>query len=147
MRLQLFCAFVCVLCSSNAQTPSTQASPKPAPDPRSLVLLGDRFKPLKYDEMTPEQKLMIDHLLAGERGGARGPFNVLLRSPEVGDFAQRFGGSMRFRTALPKDVSETIIIMTGRFWMAQYEWKAHKAAAFKTALTLRRGRHRLWKAS
>jgi 4-carboxymuconolactone decarboxylase len=130
MRLQIFCAFVIGLAGiAGAQTASTQA-----PDPRSLVLAGDRFKPLKYDEMTPEQKTMIDHLLAGERQGARGPFNVLLRSPEVGDLAQQFGGSMRFHTALPKDVSETIIIMTGRFWMAQYEWNAHKAAALKNGV-------------
>ena len=134
MRVPLFCAFVGVISMVNAQTPSKQANPKQAPDPRSLVLVGDRFKPLKYDEMTPEQKTMIDHLLAGERGGARGPFNVLLRSPEVGDFAQQFGGAMRFRTALPKDVSETIIIMTGRFWMAQYEWTAHKAAALQNGV-------------
>jgi 4-carboxymuconolactone decarboxylase len=127
MRFHLLCVFaVGAMCSSNAQTTK--------PDPRSLVLLGDRFKPLKYDEMSPEQKTMIDHLLAGERGGARGPFNVLLRSPEVGDFAQQFGGSMRFRTAIPKDVSETIIIMTGRFWMAQYEWNAHKAAALNSGV-------------
>jgi molybdate transport system substrate-binding protein len=105
-----------------------------APDPHSLVLVGDRFRPLKYDEMTGEQKTMIDHLFAGERQGARGPFNVLLRSPEVGDLAQQFGGSIRFHTALPKDVSEMIIIMTGRFWMAQYEWTAHKAAALKNGV-------------
>jgi 4-carboxymuconolactone decarboxylase len=130
MRLQVFCAFVIGLTGiAGAQTASTRT-----PDPRSLVLAGDRFKPLKYDEMTPEQKTMIDHLLAGERQGARGPFNVLLRSPEVGDLAQQFGGSMRFHTALPKDVSETIIIMTGRFWMAQYEWNAHKAAALKNGV-------------
>jgi 4-carboxymuconolactone decarboxylase len=133
MRLQLFAAFVIAAMSiTNAQTTSQQTpakQAKQAPDPRNLVLVGDRFKPLKYDEMTPEQKTMIDHLLAGERRGAGGPFNVLLRSPEVGDLAQQFGGAMRFRTSLPRDVSETIIIMTGRFWMAQFEWNAHKAAA------------------
>ena len=51
---------------------------------------------------------------------------------------------MRFHTALPKDVSETIIIMTGRFWMAQYEWTAHKAAALterREAGDRRRHRH------
>ena len=112
-----------------AQTSSKQSAAKQAPDPRKVVLVGDRFKPLKYDDMTPQQKTMIDHLLAGERGGARGPFNVLLRSPEVGDLAQQFGGAMRFHTALPKDISETIIIMNGRYWMAQFEWTAHKAAA------------------
>ncbi len=135
MRLQIFCAFVIgVMEIASAQTSSTPAPVRQAPDPQSLVLVGDRFRPLKYDEMTREQKTMIDHLLAGERQGARGPFNVLLRSPEVGDLAQQFGGSMRFHTALPKDVSETIIIMTGRFWMAQYEWTAHKAAALQNGV-------------
>ena len=95
MRFQLLCALAICMTRSNAQTPA--AAGKQALDPRSIVLVGDRFKPLKYDEMTPEQKKMIDHLLAGERGGVRGPFNVLLRSPEVGDFAQQFGGAMRFR--------------------------------------------------
>src|SRR5215469_2727732 len=130
MRPLILCAFVSGLMPfANAQTSSNPAPKKQAPDPRSLVLVGDRFKPLKYDEMTPEQKVMIDHLFAGERGGARGPFNVLLRSPEAGDLAAQFGGAMRFRTSLPKDVSETIIIMTGRYWMAQFEWTAHKSAA------------------
>jgi 4-carboxymuconolactone decarboxylase len=130
MRLPLFCAFaIGTLGIASAQTPA-----RPAPDPHKLVLVGDRFAPLKYDEMTPEQKTMIDDLLAGERGGAAGPFNVLLRSPEVGDLAQQVGGSARFHTALPRDVSETIIIMTGRFWMAQFEWTAHKAAALKAGV-------------
>src|ERR1700731_5371911 len=131
MRLQVFSAFMIgAVAMVNAQTPAKQV-----PDHHSLVLVGDRFKPLKYDEMTPEQKTMIDHLLAGERGGANGPFNVLLRSPEVGDLGQQFGGAMRFRTGLPRDVSELIIIMTGRFWMAQYEWNAHKNAALQNRVT------------
>jgi 4-carboxymuconolactone decarboxylase len=119
---------------AGGQTPSKQTDAKQPADPHSLVLVGDRFKPLQYDAMAPEQKLMVDHLLAGERAGVRGPFNVLLRSPEVGDLAAQFGGYMRFRTGLPKDVSETVIIMTGRFWMAQYEWNAHKAAALQAGV-------------
>ena len=134
MRLQIFCVvMIGAMAVVSAQTPSKQA--KQAPDPHSLVLVGDRFKPLKYDEMTPEQKTMVDHLLAGERGGVRGPFNVLLRSPEVGDRGAEFGGAMRFRTGLPANVREVIIIMTGRFWMAQYEWNSHKAAALQNGVT------------
>jgi 4-carboxymuconolactone decarboxylase len=135
MRPFILCALVTSLMPfANAQTSSTPAPKKQAPDPHSLVLAGDRFKPLKYDEMTPEQKVMIDHLLAGPRGGARGPFNVLLRSPEFGDLAAQWGGAMRFQTGLPRDVSETIIIMTGRYWGAQYEWTAHKAAALQNGV-------------
>jgi 4-carboxymuconolactone decarboxylase len=134
MRLHVFPALAMgAMGIASAQTPATQA--KQAPDPHSLVLVGDRFKPLKYDEMTPEQKTMVDHLLAGERRGANGPFNVLLRSPEVGDFGAQFGGAMRFRTPLPADVREIIIIMTGRYWMAQYEWTAHKAAALQNGVS------------
>ena len=85
--------------------------------------------------MTLEQKTMVDHLLAGERGGVRGPFNVLLRSPEVGDLAAEFGGAMRFRIPIPPPVRETIILMTGRYWMAQYEWNAHKTAALQNGVS------------
>ncbi|HEX4997301.1 MAG TPA: hypothetical protein VFY29_03695 [Terriglobia bacterium] len=104
------------------------------PDPRNVTLTGDRFKPLKYDEMTPEQKTMIEHLLNGERRNTGGPFNVLLRSPAVGDLVQKFGETRRFRTVLPKDVAEMIIIMTARFWTSQYEWTVHKAAALQNGV-------------
>lgn len=134
MRLRYFRIAMIGVAAISAASGQPSNPSKPAPDPRSLVLVGDRFRPLKYDEMTPEQKTMIDHLLAGERGGANGPFNVLLRSPEVGDLAQQFGGAMRFRTGLPKDVSEVIIIMTGRFWMAQYEWNSHRNAALRNGV-------------
>jgi len=134
MRLHVLCALTTAAAILvNAQTPAKE--PKQAPDPHSLVLVGDRFKPLKYDEMTPEQKTMMDHLLAGERGVVRGPFNVLLRSPEVGDRGAEFGGAMRFRTAVPRNVTELIIIMTGRYWMAQYEWNSHQALALQNGVS------------
>src|SRR5438128_3117561 len=56
-----------------------------------LRLRGDRFKPLTYDKLNAEQKTMVEHLFAGERGGTNGPFNVTLRSPEMGDMAQKLG--------------------------------------------------------
>jgi 4-carboxymuconolactone decarboxylase len=127
MRL-VFCALIA------ASIAGAQAPKKPI-DPHSLVLFGDRFKPLKYDDMTAEQKIMVDHLLSGERGGVRGPFNVLLRSPEVGDLGAEFGGAMRFRNPFPAPVRELIILMTGRYWMAQYEWHAHKIAAIQAGLS------------
>jgi 4-carboxymuconolactone decarboxylase len=105
-----------------------------APVNRDLGLVGDRFAPLKFEAMTPEQKIMVEHLLSGERRGMGGPFNVLLRSPEMGDAAQQFGAQARFHAALPKQVAEMVIILTGRYWTAQYEWNAHKAAALRAGL-------------
>src|SRR5262249_53725182 len=96
---------------------------------RDLRLVGDRFKPLTYDQLTPAQKTMADHLLEGERGTMSGPFNVLLRSPEMGDAVQKLGAQVRFHASLPPRLNEFAILITGRFWNAQYEWYAHKRLA------------------
>lgn len=122
---QLVCACVIAFGVASAQKPTTD----------NLGLVGGRFAPLTYAEMTPAQKTMIDHLLAGERGNLGGPFNVLLRSPEMGDLAQQFGASMRFHAALPKPALETVILVTARFWGAQFEWSAHKRAALQAGVS------------
>ena len=114
---------------------AAQAPNAGRPDPRSLRLRGDRFKPLSYDEMTPAQKTMLEHLLSGPRGGANGPFNVLLRSPEMGDLAQQFGASTRFKTSIPPKLNELAIIITARHWTSQYEWQAHHRAALQAGLS------------
>ena len=126
MRLYLIIAGVIGLMSmANAQTPAT----------RDLNLRGDRFKPLTYDQLTPEQKTMVEHLFAGERGGMNGPFNVLLRSPEVGDLAQKLGAQLRFHSALSGKQRELAILITARYWTAQYEWTAHRQLALKAGIS------------
>lgn len=115
-------------CMANAQSPSS-----PTPPPK-LDLRGDRFKPLQYEEMTPEQKAMIDHLLAGDRGTVTGPFNVMLRSPEMGDLAQKFGAQMRYHSSIPRKLNEFAILITARYWTSQYEWYAHSRDGVKYGL-------------
>ena len=44
-----------------------------------------------------------------------GPFNALLRSPEMGDAAQKFGAQVRFHSTLPHRLNEMAILMTARF--------------------------------
>ncbi|HXD74262.1 MAG TPA: hypothetical protein VN628_11020 [Vicinamibacterales bacterium] len=105
------------------------------PDPKSIQFRGDRFKPLTWDQMNPEQRRMVEDLVAGPRSGANGPFNVLLRSPEMGNIAQKFGASMRFNKDMPRKLNEMAIIITGRYWTAQYEWYAHKRAALDAGLS------------
>ena len=125
MRVQLVSAgIIGLMVTVMAQNPTTP----------TLNLVGDRFKPLTYDQMTPAQKAMTDHILAGERRAMGGPFNVLLRSPEMGDLAQQFGAHARFRSSLPRKLNELVIIITARHWTAQYEWYAHKRAALEAGL-------------
>ena len=115
-----------------AQNPGPAAA---RPDPNSVRMVGDRFKPLTYAEMTPPQKKMFENLISGERRGASGPFNVLLRSPEMGDLAQQFGASMRYHSSIPPKLNELAIIITARHWTSQYEWYAHRRAAQNAGLS------------
>jgi len=127
--------FACAAVLAVAGVAASQAPTGERPDPRSLRLRGDRFKPLRYDDMTPAQKTMIEHLLGGPRAGADGPFNVLLRSPEMGDLAQQFGAAMRFNSSIPRKLNELAIIITARHWTSQYEWQAHHRAALQAGLS------------
>ena len=130
-RASLVLTFALALAGfTSAQAPPAQSKP----DPKSIQLRGDRFKPLTWDEMTPAQRKMVEDLVAGPRSGANGPFNVLLRSPEMGNLAQAFGASMRFNPAMPRKLNEMAIIITARYWSAQYEWYAHKRAALAAGL-------------
>jgi 4-carboxymuconolactone decarboxylase len=104
------------------------------PDTSNLGLVGGRFKPLTWDQMNPEQRTMTMNVLTGPRRGLGGPFNVLLRSPEMGDYAQKLGEYARFRPAVPAKLRELAIIVTARHWTAHYEWYAHRRAAAQEGL-------------
>jgi 4-carboxymuconolactone decarboxylase len=126
MRLPTVCAGILgILGIVNAQAPTT----------RDLHLRGGRFKPLSYDTMTPEQKTLINSILSGPRTSLDGPFNVLLRSPEMGDLAQKFGAQMRYHSSLPPRLNEFVILITARHWTAQFEWQAHHKIALTAGLS------------
>jgi len=102
---------------------------------QELHLRGDRFKPLTYDLMTPEQKTLTDHLLSGERRTMDGPFNAMLRSPEMGDLAQKLGAYLRFHSSVPRKLNELAIIITARHWNSQFEWYAHHRYALEAGVS------------
>ena len=93
-----------------------------------------RFKTLTEGEMNDAQKKLYSAIASGPRGGVRGPFNALLRSPELGDRVQKVGEYIRFNSSLPARLNEFAILITARYWTAQYEWHAHHILALKAGL-------------
>ena len=67
--------------------------------------------------------------LLNSEGGMSGPFNPWLRSPVLGDAAQRLGETVRFESALPPQLRELAILIVAAKWKAQYEWWAHERIA------------------
>ena len=93
-----------------------------------------RFPGIPPEKMTPAQRKAADGITSGPRGTLRGPFNTMLRSPELADRAQRVGEYVRFHTALPPQLKELAILVCGRHWTAQYEWYAHAKLAREAGL-------------
>src|SRR5262245_6444873 len=94
-----------------------------------------RFTTLTPETMTADQKRVADAIQSGPRGsGFRGPFNALLRSPDLCDLVQRLGAFVRFGTSIPQRLNEMAIIMAGRKWTAQYEFHAHRRLALEAGL-------------
>ena len=97
---------------------------------------GERFKPLTADEMTPAQKNLMDLLTSGKiEGGTRGPVNVLLRSPDIGEGILRFGAYERFHSPLPMKLNELAALVTIRNAGAQFPWYAHHRAGVQAGLS------------
>jgi 4-carboxymuconolactone decarboxylase len=84
--------------------------------------------------MSEAQQTMARHVLDGPRTGMNGPFNVMLRSPVMGDLAQELGAQVRFNSSLPAALREIAILMSARHWTAHYEWYVHKSVALTAGL-------------
>ena len=129
---------VVVLLASGLAAPGAAQTPRPAAiqeetlDPK---LVGNRFPPLQWAQMSEAQKTMTRNVLDGPRTSMGGPFNVMLRSPAIGDLAQELGAQVRFNSGLPAPLREMAILIAARHWTAHYEWYAHKSAALAAGLS------------
>ena len=93
-----------------------------------------RFKELSESELSPEQMTVYRKIADGPRGGVRGPFNPLLRCPDLCDRAQKMGEYIRYGSTLDQRIMELAIIITARHWTSQYEWFAHCKLALAAGL-------------
>lgn len=104
-----------------------------------------RFKLIPVENLTAEQKVVYDSIRSGPRakagvssatvaGPLGGPFNAMLRSPGIGNIVQTLGGEIRYKSSLPNKLNEFVIIVTARYWTANYEWHAHCKLALDAGL-------------
>ncbi len=94
-----------------------------------------RFPEIPREQMSDAQKRVYDAIAGGPRGGVRGPFAALLRSPELTDRVQKLGEYLRFSSSLPPRLNEFAILVNARFWDSKYEWFAHRPLAIKGGLS------------
>lgn len=94
----------------------------------------ERMPRIAPENMTEAQRAAAAELAAGPRGEVRGPFNVLLRSPELMSPVQKVGEYLRFRCTLERRIAEMATLIAARHWTQAYEWNAHHPLALKAGL-------------
>ena len=111
--------------------------------PRADPARPGRLGPLAPRDLDPEQRQVLDAMLAGPRGGSGllsrerevgGPFAPWLRSPGFARRAQELGAFVRYRTSLDPRLSELAIIVVGAAWRADYEFAAHAPLAVRAGV-------------
>lgn len=106
-----------------------------------------RISYITPENFTEAQQHLFESITGGKRGegrapedlltaegGMSGPFNAWLRSPVLGDAAQRLGEAVRFESTLPPQLRELAILIVAAKWKAQYEWWAHERIARREGL-------------
>ena len=93
-----------------------------------------RYQELSPAAMNPAQNEVVDEIVAGKRGRFGGPFQLLIRSPEVCRHLSRLGEYLRWGSSLSPALSELAICLTARHIRANYEWHAHAPLAVEAGV-------------
>src|ERR1044071_3921482 len=115
------------------------ASTAPAPT-------AGRLPQLTIEQLNPQQKALADEILKVSSLGLGGPYNAMLRSPELGKRLFALLDYLRFNSSVPRRLNEFAILIQARLWTSQVEWLAHYPLALRegiseaTAADLRAGR-------
>ena len=95
----------------------------------------DRFRQLKLEDTSGDQHALAERMLKETRVGLGGPWNVMLRSPEMSQGLLSLYNYFRWKTALPHPLVELAILSTAREWSVQFEWFAHYPIALQAVLS------------
>ena len=87
-----------------------------------------RLPNLEKEQLRPEDHQFYESI-ADSRGSVRGPYGVLLHSPDLAARVAHTGTYVRFNFDMSEALKETIIITTAREIRSQYEFSAHARLA------------------
>ena len=95
--------------------------------------MTSRLAPKSFEELTPEQQAQYERMAKTRKpradGQFGGPFDPLIRSPEVARRTISLGNYIWERTSVGRRIVELAIIVTGRHWRSNVEWVAHAKMA------------------
>ena len=98
--------------------------------------MAERFEQIRYEDLAPEVQPLADDILKVSSAALGGPYNALLRSPEMARRCFDHLDYLRFKTSVSKRLNEFAILIQARIANAQYEWWAHAPIAQRAGLSI-----------
>jgi 4-carboxymuconolactone decarboxylase len=84
--------------------------------------------------LNEQQRPFGEEILKVSSIGISGPYNMMLRSPVMGERLFAMLDYLRFNTSVPRRLNEFAILIQARLWTSQVEWTAHFPLAIKAGL-------------
>ena len=97
--------------------------------------MSERLRQLAYEELAPGVRPLADDILKVSSAALGGPYNALLRSPDMARRCFDLLDYLRFKTSVNKRLNELAILIQARLSNAQYEWWAHEPIARRAGLS------------
>ena len=97
--------------------------------------MTERLSQIKYDDLAAEVRPLADDILKVSSAALGGPYNALLRSPDMARRCFDLLDYLRFKTTVNKRLNEFAILIQARIANAQYEWWAHETIARRAGLS------------
>src|SRR6201986_3256447 len=97
--------------------------------------MSRRFPQITADQLNAQQKLLADQVMKVSSVGIGGPYNLLLRSPVLGQRMFDLFDYLRWNSSVPTDLNEFAILIIARQWRSQMEWFAHAPIATQAGLS------------
>ena len=97
--------------------------------------MPERFTQIAYEALAPQVRPLADEILKVSSAALGGPYNVLLRSPDMARRCFDLLDYLRFKTSVDKRLNEFAILIQARISSAQYEWWAHEPIARRAGLS------------
>ena len=97
--------------------------------------MSERLTQLSYESLAPQVRPLANDILKVSSAALGGPYNALLRSPDMARRCFDLLDYLRFKTTVDKRLNEFAILIQARIANAQYEWWAHEPIARRAGLS------------
>lgn len=101
----------------------------------AAATVKNRMPPIPSAKYDAAQRMAAEEFLEARKEPVFGPFDLLIRSPELMTAARGMGDYLRYKASVGTRLSELVILMVARQWSQDFEWSVHQPIAARSGIS------------